>query len=116
MLSQSVSGMLFAVTVCAHCTYAMLRRLLRAPEPELAGQVRYPCATQFLYAQGTLQALEGYGRELLGPLLELRAWAAYFGADRQAAPNSCLVATAIQPTLCCTLQSCMPCCTLHSSG
>ncbi|BDA47704.1 Nuclear pore complex protein NUP107 [Coccomyxa sp. Obi] len=32
--------------------------------------------------QGTAEELEGYGDELAAPMLELRAWAAYFGADR----------------------------------
>ena len=34
------------------------------------------------FVQGTPEALEGYGNELAAPMLELRAWAAYFAADR----------------------------------
>ncbi len=55
-----------------------------------------------LIPQDSVQALEVYGHELLGPLLELHAWAAYFGADRQAAPSSSFVPSRTQPALCCT--------------
>ena len=34
--------------------------------------------------QGTPEALEAYGQDLLGPMLELCIWATYFGADRHA--------------------------------
>lgn len=49
--------------------------------------------------QGTPEALEGYGDELAAPMLELRAWAAYFGADRCAWDSFILMA--LHNGICC---------------
>ena len=38
--------------------------------------------TLLLVLQGTTEALEVYGEDLLWPMQELCTWAGYFGADR----------------------------------